>query len=151
MKHLSKLAVITGALALSAAPALAAGPPNGVPPSNQGTSHTPGNSGTSHIPSTTPGPNASLPSKAKAYGRYCKDQSKQHVAGQKGTPFSQCVTAMAKLANSGSYSGNTSNPQTACKSESKKHVAGQKGTPFSQCVSAGAKLLQDLSQSGSNG
>ncbi|MGC9219861.1 MAG: hypothetical protein ACP5H2_00750, partial [Solirubrobacteraceae bacterium] len=30
---------------------------------------------------------------AKAYGKYCKGESKKHVAGQKGTPFSQCVTA----------------------------------------------------------
>jgi hypothetical protein len=33
-----------------------------------------------------PGPGASLPAKAKAYGRYCQTQSKKHVAGQKGTP-----------------------------------------------------------------
>jgi hypothetical protein len=60
------------------------------------------------------------------------------VAGQQGTPFSQCVTAMAKLAH-----GNTKSPRTACVALSKKHIAGQKGTPFSQCVSAGAKLLKD--------
>ena len=84
-----------------------------------------------------PPPNAPLPAKAKAYGRYCQDQSKKHVAGQKGTPFSQCVTAMAKLAH-----GSTNNPRTACKNLSKKHTAGQHGTPFSQCVSAGAKLLR---------
>src|SRR5262245_66058562 len=46
-----------------------------------------------------PGPGASPPAKAKAYGRYCQDQRKKHVAGQKGTPFSQCVTAMAKVAS----------------------------------------------------
>jgi len=141
MKHLSKLAVLTGALALCAAPALAAGQPSDTPPDNQGTAHVPAN-GTSHFPATTPGPNASLPAKAKAYGYYCKSFSKQHVAGTPGTPFSQGVTAMAKLAN-----GNTNNPRTACKSFSKKHVDGQKGTPFSQCVSAGAKLNQDQDQS----
>ena len=74
-------------------------------------------------------------SKAKAYGTYCKDESKKHVAGQSGTPFSQCVTAMAKL-----DSGESSNPTSACKALSKKHVAGQPGTPFSQCVKAAAKL-----------
>jgi len=84
---------------------------------------------------TTPGPNASLPAKAKAYGVACNKESKKHVAGQKGTPFSQCVTAMAKLAT-----GVTSSPAKACKTLSKKHVAGQKGTPYSQCVSAAAKL-----------
>jgi hypothetical protein len=91
----------------------------------------------------TPGPGASLPAKAKAYGRYCQNQSKTHVAGQNGTPFSQCVTAMAKLAN-----GNTNSPKTACAAMSKKHVTGEKGTPFSRCIAAGAKLLKDQNQQG---
>jgi hypothetical protein len=89
-----------------------------------------------------PGPNASPPAKAKAYGRHCQNQSKKHVAGQKGTPFSQCVTAMAKLAT-----GATDSPKAACAGMSKKHVAGEKGTPFSRCVSAGAKLLKDKHKS----
>ena len=80
---------------------------------------------------TTPTP----PSNAKAYGVLCKKESKKHIAGQKGTPFSQCVTALAKLAK-----GESSSPAKACAKESKKHIAGQKGTPFSQCVSAAAKL-----------
>jgi hypothetical protein len=85
-----------------------------------------------------PPPKSSLPAKAKAYGLYCQDQSKKHVAGQKGTPFSQCVTAMAKLAT-----GKTDSPKAACSALSKKHVAGEKGTPFSRCVAAGAKLVKD--------
>src|SRR5918996_4525576 len=127
MRHLSKLALVVGALAFSAAPALA-GQPSSVPPDNQGTAQTPGQ-GKSHFPSNTPGPSASLPAKAKAYGFYCQGESKKHVKGEQGTPFSQCVTAMAKLAN-----GQTDNPRTACKEESKKHVDGQQGTPFSRCV-----------------
>jgi hypothetical protein len=75
-----------------------------------------------------------------AYGFYCQAQSKTHVAGTPGTPFSKCVTAMAKLA-----SGATTSPKAACASESKKHVAGKPGTPYSLCVSGGAKLLQDKS------
>jgi len=82
-----------------------------------------------------PGPKASMPAKAKAYGVFCRGESKKHVAGQHGTPFSQCVTAMAKLAK-----GESKSPAKACAKESKKHVAGQKGTPFTQCVSAAAKL-----------
>jgi hypothetical protein len=85
-----------------------------------------------------PGAGATLPAKAKAYGRYCQAQSKKHVAGQKGTPFSQCVTAMAKLAT-----GTTSSPRAACAAMSKTHVSGQKGTPFSNCVAGAAKLLRD--------
>ena len=149
-----KLAVITGVLALSATPALAAGPPSGVttgppsgvttgPPSGVPTgppSGVPENPGSARIPST-PGPNAGLPAKAKAYGMYCEDQSKKRVDGEKGTPFSKCVTAMAKLAN-----GVTDNPRTACKDESKQPVEGVKGTPFSLCVAEGAQLLQDLSE-----
>jgi hypothetical protein len=75
-----------------------------------------------------------------AYGFYCQAESKTHVAGTPGTPFSKCVTAMAKLAG-----GSTSSPKAACAAESKKHVAGKAGTPYSLCVSGGAKLLQDKS------
>jgi hypothetical protein len=92
--------------------------------------------------SDPPGPKAPLPAKAKAYGHYCQNQSKKHVAGQKGTPFSQCVTAMAKLA-----SGQTNSPKAACSALSKKHVAGEKGTPYSRCVAAGAKLKKDQQHS----
>jgi hypothetical protein len=112
MKPLRKLLVLAGASALLVAPIGYAADP--------------------------PGPKAPLPAKAKAYGHYCQNQSKKHVAGQKGTPFSQCVTAMAKLA-----SGQTNSPKAACSSMSKKHVAGEKGTPYSRCVAAGAKLLKD--------
>ena len=76
----------------------------------------------------------------KAYGYYCRNESKKHVAGQKGTPFSQCVTAMAKVEHHPSTSANA-----ACASLSRKHVKGQKGTPFSLCVSAAAKLRHDTS------
>jgi hypothetical protein len=78
------------------------------------------------------------PTGAKAYGTYCKNQSKKHVAGQKGTPFSQCVTAMAKLDK-----GAATTAKAACKPLSKKHVAGVKGTPYSRCIVAAAQLLKD--------
>ena len=125
------LAVLTGSLALLVA--ATAGLAAGGPPDNKGTQNA-----ASHKPSSQPGPNASLPAKAKAYGRYCQTQSKKHVAGQKGTPFSQCVTAMAKLA-----SGATASARTACAALSKEHVTGQQGTPFSQCIAGAAKLLKD--------
>jgi len=143
VKLISKIAAAIAVLAVSASPALAL-PPQA--PDNSGTAHAPAtspqgsppsNQGTERKPST-PGPRASANSKAKAYGKYCKGQSKKHVKGQKGTPFSQCVTAMAKL-----LSGKTKSPRTACKDLSHKHVEGEKGTPFSRCVSGGAKLLHD--------
>ncbi|MDQ3678482.1 MAG: hypothetical protein M3401_17075 [Actinomycetota bacterium] len=143
MKFSTTTIALAAAFALSAVPAFALPPQV---PSNQGTAHIPDNQGTQHAPDNpgppaTPGPNASPKAKAKAYGTYCKTQSKKHVKGQKGTPFSLCVTAMAKLAN-----GQTSSPSKACKAESRKHIAGQKGTPFSKCVVAGAKLLKDQAQ-----
>src|SRR4029453_11145319 len=70
---------------------------------------------------------AAPPSQAKAYGKLCHDQSKKHVKGEKGTPFSRCVVAMAQL-----WSGDATSPKAACKKLSKKHVKGKKGTPFSR-------------------
>ena len=136
MRLMTKLATITAVAGLAASPALASQPPQ--PPDNAGTQKA-----ASVTPTDTqqPGPNASLPAKAKAYGNYCRNQSKEHAAGQKGTPFSQCVTAMAKLA-----SNTTNSPRTACTNLSKTHVAGEKGTPFSRCVAAAAKLLKDQQQ-----
>jgi hypothetical protein len=118
MRRFPTTAAVTAALALMAAPAFA------LP--TQAPTH-PGNSD-----------HQVAQSKGKAYGKHCGDQSKKHVAGEKGTAFSRCVTAMAKLAD-----GTTTSPRAACKTESKKHVAGEKGTAFSRCVSAGAKLLED--------
>jgi subtilase family serine protease len=90
----------------------------------------------------TPGPKAGLPAKAKAYGRYCQSQSKKHVAGTPGTPFSTCVTDMAKLAT-----GKAANPHRVCLNESKRHVAHMKGTPYSQCVAGAERLLKDMAKS----
>jgi len=86
---------------------------------------------------STSTPAASQYPKGHAYGFFCQSESKLHTAGVPGTPFSKCVTAMAKLAG-----GSTSSPKAACATESKKHVAGKPGTPYSLCVSAGAKLLK---------
>jgi hypothetical protein len=119
------VAVVCGAALFTAGVALASNPnhPN----------H--GNVTTSTTATTTTGTTSTstVPSNAKAYGFYCQNWSKKHVAGQKGTPFSQCVTAMAKAAHGASA-------KAACAALSKAHVAGQKGSLFSQCVSAAAKL-----------
>jgi hypothetical protein len=129
MNSTAKLVILTTVVACVGSPvAASAGNPRSNPGMDNAAKHQPS--------SSPPGPNASLPAKAKAYGRYCQNQSKTHVAGQKGTPFSQCVTAMAKLATD-----KASSPTSACSAMSKKHVAGERGTPFSRCVVAGAKLL----------
>jgi hypothetical protein len=161
MSFYAKSGAVAAVIAVLAAPAFAADPPAGTPdqdnnpgavhkpdstpPSNDGTAHKPdstppSNDGTEHKP-TTPGPKADPPDKAKAYGHYCQDESKKRSdakPGTKGTPFSQCVTAMAKLAT-----GKTASPRKACKELSKKHKKGEKGTQFSHCVSNGTKLLRE--------
>jgi hypothetical protein len=163
VKRVRYLAVVLVAGAL-ASPAFAAKPPGNPGNSgdqgqsgNTGTSDKsnkpqPGSSGTSGRPSTPdnssahrssstalPGPDATLTTRAEAYGRYCQNQSKQQVAGQKGTPFSQCLTAMAKLAT-----GQTRDAWTACARLSRKHVPGQTASAFTRCVVAGTRLLNDL-------
>ncbi len=120
---------------------LAAAPATAMPrarPSTPGHPHK-GPTGT-HGPSGAGSPSTvtGRPAGARAYGVSCRDQSKKHVAGQPGTPFSRCVAAMAKLA-----SGKTASPQAACASLSRRHAPGERGTPFSRCVAAGAKLLRD--------
>jgi hypothetical protein len=134
MNALKTVAPILGALALTAAPALAGSDNgNGTPPSNQGTAH----KQAAQTHTNTPGPKASLPAKAKAYGHYCQDQSKKHDDG-KGTPFSRCVTAMAKVAHT------QATAKHACSTESKKKAAGASRSSFSMCVSGAAKLKHDL-------
>jgi hypothetical protein len=114
----TKAALLVSGLVLVVAPAVALG---AKPPA-------PGGAST---------PAASQYPKGHAYGFFCKAESKTHVAGTPGTPFSKCVTAMAKLAN-----GSTTSPKTACATLSKKHVPGTQGTPYSACVTAGAQLLK---------
>jgi len=134
MKLQLKIALATGALALSVTPALAAGTHEGAPPYGKGQGN-----GPTYTPShSTPGPKAGLPAQAKAYGRYCQGESKKHVKGEKGTAFSRCVRAMAKAANNERLS-----PGQACKGMSRKHVKGEKGTAFSRCVQAAAQLRDD--------
>lgn len=150
MRAPAKLTAATAALTLGlASAALASGPgthgrSQSAPGHNrtQETSST-GTTGTTGT-STTPSPSHN----GKAYGRLCQSESKKHVAGQTGTPFSKCVTDLAQLDKSSqnggsSQNGNSgqANPARTCANESKKHVAGEKGTPFSRCVSAAAKLL----------
>lgn len=121
MKLSLKVALVTGALALGVSPALADTTPTYTTPSYQ----------------YAPAP----PPQAKAYGYYCRGESKRHVKGQKGTPFSLCVRAMARATHNSHMP-----PGRACKGELKKHVKGQKGTPFSRCVVGVAQLRKDLQQ-----
>ena len=82
--------------------------------------------------------NPNVGPKGKAYGYYCKGQSKKHVKGEKGTAFSRCVKALARAGKNENL-----HPKKACKALSKKHVKGQKGTPFSQCVKSVNQMRKD--------
>lgn len=127
MSFKTRLAVLGGALALLLTPPAAA--------LAQGVEYKPEHpSHPQHPAHPMPGPSASLPEKAKAYGVYCKGFSKKHVEGEKGTAFSQCVTAAAKAA-----SGAGTTPRKACQGFSKQHAAGETGTPLSRCVVAAAQ------------
>jgi hypothetical protein len=108
MKMIPALA-LTGALALAAAPAI------GAPP--QAKDKTP---------------------HGKAYGVYCKDQSKKKAEGQDKSDFAKCVTAMAKAAHNDSVTA-----REACAALSKKHTKGEKGTPFSRCRVGVAQMRKD--------
>jgi len=127
-------AVLVGVLALALTPAAALA--DGVEYAPAHPEHP------AHPPHPAPGPKSPMPEKAKAYGVYCRGFSKKHVSGQKGTPFSQCVTAMAKAVTA---DGTTA--REACRSFSKKHTAGEKGTPFSRCVVAAAQAKKAEDQS----
>jgi hypothetical protein len=134
MNFKTRLAVLAGALALAITPtaALAQGPEY----KPEHPAHP------AHPVHPMPGPKAPLPEKAKAYGVYCKGFSKKHVKGEKGTPFSQCVTAMAKATT-----GTDTTAREACKGFSKVHVADEKGTPFSRCIVAAAQAKKAAAQS----
>ena len=83
-------------------------------------------------------------SKAKAYGKFCQDQSKKKAEGQKKSDFAMCVNAMAHAAHEDSLTA-----RQACKALSKKHTKGEKGTPFSRCRVGVAQMRDDQEESGS--
>lgn len=81
------------------------------------------------------------PPKGHGYGYYCKGETKKHVKGTPGTPFSACVKAAARAAHNEQLTA-----REACKALSKKHVKGQQGTPFSVCVKGVAQMQNDEAQ-----
>lgn len=122
MKINTRIVVLLGVLTLLVTPtaALAIGPEYEV----------------EHV-APAPGAGASLTAKTKAYGVYCKGFPKKHVKGQKMTPFSRCVTSMAKAVAA------KKTPKIACAGFSKKHVKGKTGTEFSRCVVAAGEAKRE--------
>lgn len=134
MKLHLRIAILVGVLALAVpAVALATQPTetgNGHRPTEPGSSHKPVEGAGGHAEPTGPNYSPETPPPTKAFGYYCKEESKKHQPGMKGTPFSQCVTAHAKAAAHKNMS-----PGQACKGTIGKHIVkGEKGTPHSRCV-----------------
>lgn len=126
MKLHLKLVVGLAVLALGLVPAIGMA---------DGPTYTP--EGPNYQPENTPkGPKK--PPKGKAYGYYCRGESKKHVKGEKGTAFGQCVKAMAQAKKNEKITA-----KKACKELSKKHVKGQQGTPFSVCVKGVAQMRKE--------
>ncbi|MGN6215562.1 MAG: hypothetical protein ACTHN7_01175 [Solirubrobacterales bacterium] len=86
----------------------------------------------------TGGPTHEHKPKGHAYGYYCKEESRKHVKGTPGTPFSQCVKAAARADHNEQLTA-----REACKALSKKHVKGAPGTPFSTCVKGVAQMQKE--------
>ncbi len=100
MKFRTRLAAIVGALAIASALVVAgsaAKPGNGNGPKPQVTG-----------PTGAKGKKGKKKGKARAYGRRCRGVSKRHIAGEKGTPHSQCVKALKQVAKRGVA------PEVAC-------------------------------------
>lgn len=54
-------------------------------------------SGPTYAPEHPAHPTHPSTPKGNAYGKYCKGESKKHVKGVKGTPFSTCVKGVAQV------------------------------------------------------
>jgi hypothetical protein len=144
LRHHLKIAILVGVLALVAVPAAALatrpaepGNGNGNTPTEPGNGHKPteGTSGQGNGPNYSP----ESPPTTKAYGYYCQAESKKHVAGTPGTPFSTCVKAHETAAAHPNMS-----PGRACKGTPGKHVVkGEKGTPHSRCVAGVIKQRKE--------
>lgn len=135
MKLLARTAALSVVLTIAASPAAAQGPAEGAP----ATGDTPGaTQQQASMAEGRPKPDRGTARRLAAPGQYCRAASKTRVDGQKGTAFSACVRAQARLRK-----GTVTSPSKACKDASKKRVEGQKGTAFSACVKAGAQLLAD--------
>jgi hypothetical protein len=126
MRFQSKLAVVTGALALSAAPAFAAaGPPATTPPGYNATS----NPGSSHLPTNEA---------ARALGRKECQEFKLNFADNK-QQFGKCVSAAAQAIRT------DLTPRQTCAQQGLSHKAqgDEHRSDFSACVIAGARAERE--------
>ena len=121
----TRIAALTAALALTVTPALAAQPERASSPNRLASDV--------GVPTPVEGPQppaTEAKPRGKAYGRYCRGESKKHVKGRKGTAFSRCVKAMARLDRDERKSA-----RAACK-------AMKKGVERRQCIKAARELAR---------
>ena len=85
-----------------------------------------------------PAQGATSSADTRAFAKHCQTQSKKRAAGLKRTAFSNCVTAMSRLARAQSRS-----PQIACATLSRKRAARTRTSPFNRCVTAGRRLISN--------
>jgi hypothetical protein len=126
MQFQSKLAVLTGALALSVAPAYAAeGPPENTPPGYNAIS----NPGSSHVPTRE---------EARALGREECQEFKLNFADNK-QQFGKCISAAAMAIRT------ELTPRQACAEVglSRKPQGDERRSDFSACVIAGARAERE--------
>jgi hypothetical protein len=129
MRFQSKLAILTGALALSVSPAFAvAGPPANVPPGYNATD----NPGSSHVPSRA---------EARALGREECQEFKRNFADNK-QQFGKCISAAARVVRT------AVTPREACGDLglSRKPQGNEVRSDFSACVIAAAKAQREANQ-----
>lgn len=117
MKLRYRLAAIVGVIAIGSALAVANVPAK------------PGHGNGNGPPVTGPSGAHGKKGKARAYGKRCKGVSKKHIAGEKGTPHSQCVHALRRLAK-----GKVATAEQACAPLSQ-------ASDRQKCIAAGNKLL----------
>jgi uncharacterized protein YcfJ len=126
MKFQSKLAVITGALVLTAAPAFAAaGPPATTPPGYNASS----NPGSTHVPTND---------QARALGRKECQEFKLNFGDNK-SQFGKCVSAAAQAIHTDQTPRQTCNQQGL----SHKPQGDEHRSDFSSCVIAGARAQRE--------
>ena len=91
-------------------------------------------------PAATVVPPVATTKTLKSNAVYCAAASKKRAKGSRGTPFSRCVSALAKL-----RAKTATTAAQACRGASKKVSKGSSRSPFRQCTTAAAVLLRDLS------
>ena len=138
MRNAFKTAFAVGAMALVAAPAFGAGPETGAQhrptatPPYSGTD----NPGTDRRPATRP----VTPASKRALGQVCRAQGESKSNANdpdRGTPYSRCVSGLARGLRAGTPTSDRGLARSAC-----RKADFDSGREYGACVSALAKALR---------